>query len=140
MAIQLSVGSRNAAANGVVGQVDAAVGAGRIIVYTGTPPAAAADIATGTVLVTFTLNDPAFTAAATGTASAVLTPAISATGTAAGTAGYYRIVDAAATPVVAWQGTVTATGGGGDMTMNTTTISVGLTVNLTALSYTQPSG
>ena len=49
-----------------------------------------------------------------------------------GTASWFRLVDS--------DGSVTATGGGGDLTLNTTTISIGLTVEITSGQITMPAG
>lgn len=63
-------------------------------------------------------------------ASAVASVAASA----AGVAGYFRIYPNAATTTNAvTQGTVTATGGGGDMILTNTNIAAGQTVNFTSL-------
>lgn len=136
MAFRLATSARNAAANGIVGLLDAGPAAGTIEVRTGAQPATPNTAATGTLLVTFTLSDPAFGAAANGVATAAAIAA--ATGVAAGTAGWFRGLDSTGAAVV--DGSVTATGGGGDMTMNTTTISVGLTVNVTGFTVTVPVG
>lgn len=133
MAIALSVGTRNAQATAVGTQTDAGSGAGKVRVYTGTAPSIDSAV-TGTLLVEWTLSDPAFGTASSGTITAASMPK-SGTGVGAGTAGYFRVVDSAGNAV--YQGSVTATGGGGDMTMSTTTISVDLAVSLTALSYTK---
>lgn len=60
---------------------------------------------------------------------------MSTTGLAGGTAGYFRIVDSAGT-TCHLQGTVTATGGGGDMTIDNTSIASGQTVNVTSFTLT----
>lgn len=137
MTVRLPTAARNAAADAVVDLADAGVGAATIQVRTGAQPASANDAASGTLLVTFTLADPAFGSAATGVATGASLPR-SATGAAAGTAGWYRVLDS--TGATVHDGSVTATGGGGDMTMDTTTVSVGLTVNLTGLTVTMPAG
>ena len=56
---------------------------------------------------------------------------------AAGTAGYYRIYDSGETTCHE-QGTVTATGGGGDMTVDNTVFAFGETVTVT--SFTETAG
>ena len=83
--------------------------------YTGAMPANTAAAPTGTLLDSQAL--PAdWLAAASGSAKA---KAGTWTGAfdAAGTVGYFRIYDSAGT-VCGLQGTVTATGGGGDMTLD----------------------
>lgn len=138
MAVRLPTASRNAAADSIVDRLDAGSGAGTVEIRTGAQPASANDAASGTLLATFTLADPAFGAAASGTATADVDPVPSATGVAAGTAGWFRAKDSDGNTVL--DGSVTATGGGGDLTMSTTTVSVGLTVNLTGFTVTMPAG
>ena len=137
MPFRLATSARNAASDGIVDLLDAGAGAATIEVRTGSQPATPNTAATGTLLVTFTTADPAFGAAATGTATLLSVPR-TATGVAAGTAGWARALDSNAAAV--FDGDVTATGGGGNITMDTTTVSVGLTVNLTALTVTVPVG
>jgi len=137
MTIRLPIASRNAAANAVVDLVDAGAGSGLIRLYSGSQPASADLAATGTLLAIFTCNDSAFGPAAGGTATLVVTPALSATGVAAGNAGWFRVVDS--TGATVFDGSVTASGGGGDLIMSTVTVSVGLALNLTAGTTTMPA-
>jgi len=137
MTIRLPVASRNAAANAVADLVDAGAGSGLVRIYTGTQPASADLAATGTLLATFTTNDPAFGSAGTGTANLIVVPAISTTGVAAGNAGWFRLLDSTAATIL--DGSITATGGGGDLIMSTITVSVGLTLQLTAGTITMPA-
>lgn len=137
MATRLSTASQNAATNAVAGLIDADVGAGSLIIRTGAQPATANDAPTGTILATFTLADPAFGASALGVADLDATPVLSTTGAAAGTAGWFRITDNSGDTVM--DGAVTATGGGGELELNTTTISVGVTVEITAGTLTTPA-
>lgn len=137
MTIRLPIAARNAAANAVADLVDAGAGAGLVRVYTGTQPASADLAAVGTLLAAFTCNDPAFGNAAGGTATLVVSPVPSTTGIAAGDASWFRLLDSTGTTVL--DGSVTATGGGGDMIMTTVTVSVGLTLQLTAGTITMPA-
>lgn len=136
MAINLSTALQNALADTVVAFLDADAGAASIQLRTGASPGANA-VATGTLLATLAFNDPSFAAAVLGVATMDNTPVLSAVGAAAGTAGYFRITDNSGD--VAFDGTITATGGGGDLELNTTTISVGVTVEITAGTITQPA-
>lgn len=136
MALRLSTATRNAKANAAVDLLDAGAGPGLLRFYSGSQPASANDAATGTLLVEFELADPAFGNASSGVATANAisdTPAV-----ATGTAGYWRALDSDANVVI--QGTVTATGGGGDAEINTTSIVSGTDVSVTAWTYTQPAG
>lgn len=137
MTIRLPVASRNAAADTVADLIDAGAGSGLVRVYSGSQPASADLAATGTLLATFALNDPAFGSAATGTATLIVAPALTTTGLAAGDAGWFRILDSTAGTVL--DGSVTATGGGGNLIMSTITVSVGLTLQLTAGTITMPA-
>jgi hypothetical protein len=135
MTTRLATATRNAACDAVVDLLDGGPAAGTIKIYTGTQPATANDAVAGTLLATITLSDPAFGAAATGVATLSGTP-LSATGVAAGTAGWARLADSTGATVM--DGSVTATGGGGQIELATTTISVGVTVQITSGTVTMP--
>lgn len=137
MATRIPTAARNAAADAVVDLMDAGAAAGKIRIYTGAQPASANDAASGTLLVEIATADPAFGAAATGAAALASTPRSAAAG-AAGTAGWFRMLDSNNNTVA--DGSVTATGGGGDLTLDNTSIASGQTVNITSLTYTQPAG
>ena len=137
MTIRLSVAARNAAANAVADLADAGAGSGLLRIYTGSQPASADLAATGTLLAAFTLNDPAFGSAGSGTATLSVAPTLSTTGLAAGDAGWFRLLDSTAATVL--DGSVTAAGGGGNLIISTITVSVGLTLQLTAGTLTMPA-
>ncbi|MER7213197.1 hypothetical protein ABT340_39555 [Streptosporangium sp. NPDC000239] len=137
MATRLSTTARNAAADAVVDLLDAGSGPAIVEIRTGTQPTTANDTATGTLLATLTLADPAYGSASSGAATMASTPR-TATGVAAGTAGWFRMKDSAGNTVL--DGSVTATGGGGQLELATTSISVGLTVEVTAGTVTMPAG
>lgn len=142
MATRLSTAARNAAADAVVDLVDGGSGAGVIRIYTGTQPAGPGTTATGTLLAEFTLSDPAFGAAGTGVATLDVSPALTDTGIADGTAGWFRILDsteAAATGLGVLDGSVTASGGGGELELNTVSISTGVTVEIVSGTVTMPA-
>lgn len=135
MATRIPDAVRNAVVDAVVDRLDAGAAAGKVEIRTGAQPADADDAATGTLLATITLGDPAFGAAAAGvaTANAIATD----TGDAAGTAGWFRALDSDNNKVI--DGDITATGGGGDMELNTTTISVGVDIDITSWTVTAPA-
>ncbi|MER5420351.1 hypothetical protein [Streptosporangium roseum] len=137
MATRLSTAARTAAADAVVDLLDAGSGAATIEIRSGSQPATANTTATGTLLATFTLADPAFGAASSGVATMASTPRTT-TGVAAGDAGWFRAKDSSGATV--YDGSVTATGGGGQIELATVTISVGLTVELTSATVTMPAG
>ena len=136
MATRIATTARNAAADAVVDLLDAGPAAGTVQIRTGAQPATPNTAASGTLLATFTLSDPAFGAASSGTATAAAIA--STTGVAAGDAGYFRALDSTGAAVL--DGSITATGGGGDMTMNTITVSNGLTITITSWTFTAPVG
>jgi len=137
MAIGISTAAQNAGVTAIAGLVDADVGPGTITIRTGAAPANANLGATGTLLATLTLNDPAFGAAASGVVTLDVTPAVTTTGVAAGTADYFRLHDNSGDVVL--QGSVTVTAGGGDLELNTTTIAIGTTVEITSGTLTMPA-
>lgn len=138
MATRLPTASRNAACDAIVDRVDGGAGAGTLQVRTGAQPASANDAASGTLLATLTLNDPAFGAASTGVATLDVDPELTATAVADGTAGWFRVLDS--TGATVFDGSITATGGGGDLTLATTTITTGLTVRVTSGTFTVSAG
>jgi hypothetical protein len=141
MATRISTAARTAAAQAIANLVDGGSSAGKIRIYSGAQPAGPGTAPSGTLLAELTLSDPAFSVAA-GVATLDVTPAVTATGVAAGTAGWFRVLDsteAAATGLGVYDGSVTATGGGGDLTLATTTVSIGLTVDITSATVTMPA-
>jgi hypothetical protein len=135
MALTLPTATRDAMCNTLVDRLDAS-GAGEIEIRSGARPASADAAATGSVLATVVLAAPAFGNSANGTAT--LTDPPSVTGVAAGTATWFRALDGAGATVM--DGSVTATGGGGDLELATTAITAGLTVDITGGTVTMPAG
>ncbi|MEM9286751.1 MAG: hypothetical protein AAGA36_00285 [Pseudomonadota bacterium] len=138
MAVGLSTASQQAAANAVVDQIDAGTGAGTVVIYSGTPPANAnASLSGNTVLASLPMSDPAFGSAnssGTATAGAITQQNASATGDAT----FFRVLDSDSNVIM--QGTVTATGAGGDMQLANVTITSGNPVEITSFTYQQPAG
>jgi len=132
----ISNAARTAAIAAVTALIDGGTGPGKLQIYSGTKPAGPdTAITSQTKLVEYTLSDPAFTAGATGVQNLDVTPALSSAGLAAGTATWFCIVDSNAVAVV--DGTVGTSAA--DLILNTVTISVGLTVDVTSGSLTQPA-
>lgn len=130
MAIQLSVTLRN----NRLDQVESTTGTSAILrIYTGSPPVDCATAASGTLLVSMTLPSDWMNNASSGSKTMLGTWSASASGT--GTAGYFRIWDSTPTNCHL-QGTVTATGGGGDMTVDNTSIASSQTVTVTSFTLT----
>lgn len=142
MPVRINTAARNAGANAIVDLIDGGSGPGVIRIYSGSQPATPATSATGTLLAEFTCSDPAFGAASTGVKTLDVTPALTDTGIADGTAGWVRFLDsteAAGTGLGVIDGSVTATGGGGLVELNTTTISTGANVEITSGTFTMPA-
>lgn len=131
MALQYSVAVRNA-------QLDAfetTTGASAILrILSGTVPANCATAQTGTLLASLSLPSDWMSAASAGS-KALLGTWNDTSADATGTAGYFRILDSTGTTCHA-QGTITATGGGGDMTLDNTSIASGQTVTVTSFTLT----
>jgi hypothetical protein len=102
----------------------------------GTPPGTLVFQTSGDVEVaTLTLSNPAFGAPSSGTKTAgSITSDTSATG---GTIAKVRLKNAAGTDKII--GSVTATGGGGDIQLDSVIISAGQTVSVSSLTYTTAS-
>jgi hypothetical protein len=135
MTIKIAEARRNAMLSTLTGAIDAGAAAGTIKVYTGAQPATADDVATGTLLLTFTLSDPAFAAAAAGSTALDVDPLPSAVAVAAGTPGWARVADSDGLTV--FDGTVASSGA--DFTITDTTIDSGQVVNLTAGNLNLPA-
>lgn len=134
MAIQLSVSVRNARADAV----ETAVGATAMLrIRTGAQPASCATADSGSVLATMTLPSDWMAAAASG-AKALLGTWSDTSADAAGTAAHFRIYDSAGTTAHI-QGTVTATGGGGDLTLDNVVIAALQNVSITSFGWTEPN-
>lgn len=132
MAVQHSVARRNDRADAGWNTIGASP---LLKFYTGAPPATCADADAGTVLCSITLPANPVTDASGGAKSMAGT--WSGTASAGGTVGHYRIYDSSGTTCHE-QGTVTATGGGGDMTVANTSVGAGNVLQVT--SYTQTEG
>lgn len=130
MALQLSVAVRNARLDAIETTLGTAP---RLIIFTGAPPANAAAADTGSVLATIILPSDWMAAASNGTKAMSGTWSVAASGT--GTAGHFRIKDSGLTATHI-QGTITATGGGGDMTLDNTSIAATQTVTVSTFTLT----
>lgn len=131
MALQFSTRVRNARLD----VIESTTGASpKLRILTGAPPANCGAAQTGTLLAELTLPADWMANAANGTKALAGSWTAAATGT--GTAGYYRIYDSAGTNCDE-QGTITATGGGGDMTVDNTSIASGQTITITAKTLTE---
>lgn len=122
MALTHVTAVRNTLANAIATAVDAGPTAGQLVIMT------SGDVEVATL----TFSDPAFGAADTGAITAnAITSDTSATG---GTAALFKVTDSTGAEV--YRGTVTATGGGGDLELSSLTIGAGDTVSVSSLVYT----
>jgi hypothetical protein len=139
MATRISTAAAKAACDAVVDLLDGGAGAGYIEIRTGSQPATVATAASGTLLGTLTLSDPAFGNATTASPSVATASAITSdtNADATGTAGWFRAYDSAGTAII--DGSVTATGGGGDLTLDSTSIIAGGTIAMTSWTISMPT-
>jgi len=131
MTVNLSVTVRNARLDAIETAISTAP---LLRIYSGTKPTACSDAATGTLLAEMTLPSDWMAAAGSGQKAKAGTWS-DASANAAGTAGYFRITDSAGTNCHL-QGTVTATGGGGDMTLDNVSIASAQVVTITSFTLT----
>lgn len=126
MAIQYSTVLRN----NQLDQVEVTTGAtARLHLYSGAPPANCGTAASGTKLLDFALPADWMNAASAGAKTKLGTwtgTGLTGTGTAA---GHFRVYDSSNT-TCHMQGTVTVTGGGGDMTLDNVSIALNQTVTI----------
>ena len=139
MATRISTAAAKAACDALVDLLDGGSGAGYIEVRTGSQPATVATAASGTLLGTLTLSDPAFGNASTASPSVATANAITSdtTADATGTAGWCRAYDSAGTAII--DGSATATGGGGDFEFDSVSIVAGGTIAMSSWTVSHPT-
>ena len=129
MAFQFSEAARNASLDAI----ETAIGTGAILkIRSGAAPANVAASATGTVLATLTLPSD-WLAAASGGSKAKSGTWEDLSADATGTAGHFEITASNGTTRHI-QGSVTVTGGGGDMTLDNVSIASGQAVTISAFT------
>jgi len=130
MALQLSTGVRDAMND----QLETTVGTSpHLKIFTGSAPANCGTADSGTLLADLTLPSDWLGASSSGAkAKAGTWQDTSADGT--GTAGYFRIYASGGTCHL--QGTVTATGGGGDLTVDNTSFAAGQSFTISSFTLT----
>lgn len=126
MALVHTTAIRNGIADYVVDQIDTGTGAGKLEFQT------AGDV----VVATLTFSAVAFGAAASGVATAAAIT--SDTNAVGGTIAKARIKKGTSL-VEILSCSVTATGGGGDITLSSVVVSAGQTVAVSSLTYTAPT-
>jgi hypothetical protein len=131
MAIQLSTAVRNARLD----VIESTIGTSAIMrIRTGAAPANCGTADSGTVLATLNLPSD-WMAAASGGVKALAGTWQDTSADATGTAAHYRIYDSTGSTCHI-QGTVTATSGGGDMTVDNTSFASGQQFTVTTFSLT----
>ena len=131
MALQLSVAVRNARLDAI----ETATGASAVLkIKSGAAPATCATADAGTVLATLTLPSDWMAAASSGSKAKSGTWE-DTSADATGTAAHFRLYASDGTTCHA-QGTVTATGGGGDMTVDNVSFAAGQAFSITAFTLT----
>ena len=126
MAISHATSARNALANTIDDQVNAGTtdAQGDFVVIESSGP---------TDLIEFNLQDPAFGSASSGQITLAGTP-ISTTASTSGTADKFEVRDK--DNAMVYDGTVTATGGGGDVQIDNTDVASGQSAELSSHAYT----
>jgi hypothetical protein len=131
MTIQNSTAVRNARLDAI----EVTIGTTAVLkIRTGAQPATCATADSGTVLATLTLPSDWMAAASSGTKAKSGTWE-DTSADAAGTAAHYRLYASDGT-TCGQQGSVTATGGGGDLTLDNAVIAVGQDVVITGWTWT----
>jgi hypothetical protein len=129
MPFQFSTAARNAS----IDAIETTIGtAPTLEIRSGTVPASCAAADSGTVLATMTLPSDWLAAASNGSKT-LLGTWQDTSADATGTAGHFRIKVGATCHI---QGTVTATGGGGDMTLDNISIASAQQVTITSFTLT----
>ena len=129
MALKMSVTVRNAELDAV----ETAIGVSAVLkIRSGAPPTNIADADSGTVLATLSLPSDWMADAASGSKAKAGTWS-DTEADSTGTAGHFRLYATDGTTQHI-QGTVTVTGGGGDMTLDSVSITAGQTVTITGFT------
>jgi hypothetical protein len=131
MAVQLSVAVRNARLDAI----ETTAGASAVMkIFTGSAPANCAAADSGTVLATINLPSDWMAAASSGSkAKSGTWQDLSAGNT--GTAGHFRVYDSSATTCHI-QGVVSASGGGGDLIVSSTSFTAGQSFTVNTFTLT----
>lgn len=129
MALQLSAAVRNA----ILDAIESTIGTGAVLkIRSGAVPANVAAADAGTVLATLTLPTDWMAAASSGSKAKSGTWE-DTDADASGTAAHWRLYASDGTTCHA-QGTITVTGGGGDITLDSLSITAGQTVTITGFT------
>lgn len=133
MTLQLSIAVRNARLDAV----ETTIGVSAVVkIRSGAQPANCAAGDSGTVLASFALASDWAAAASGGSKSFSNAPILDSSADATGTAGHFRVY-ASDGVICHMQGSVTATGGGGDIEIDNTSINAGQAVQITSWSMNE---
>jgi hypothetical protein len=133
LAIQLSTSVRNA----ILDAIEAGIGTSAILkIRSGAQPATCATADSGTTLATLSLPSD-YLAAASGGSKALSGTWQDASADSTGTAGHFRIYDSSGT-TCHMQGTVTVSGGGGDLIVDNTSFTAGQQFVVSTFTLTAP--
>jgi hypothetical protein len=132
MALKASTSVRNAKLDAV----EVTIGTGAVVkIFTGSPPANCAAADSGTVLASISCPSD-WMAAASGGSKAKSGTWEDSSADNTGTAGHFRVYASDGT-TCHLQGTVTATGGGGDMTVNNVSLASGQPFTIVTFTLTE---
>lgn len=132
MGLQLSTAVRNAQLDAI----ETTVGTSAVLkIRSGAQPANCAAGDSGTVLATISLASDWASAASSGAKALSGLPVTDSSADNSGTAGHWRLYASDGTTCHA-QGSVTATGGGGDMTVDSTSFTAGQQFNIGTFTLT----
>src|SRR3990167_1288213 len=132
MAIQFSIAARNA----MLDAIETAIGVSAVLkIRSGAQPVDCAAADTGTVLATINLASDWMAAASAGAKALSGLPVTDSSADATGTAAHFRVYASDGT-TAHWQGSVTITAGGGDLTLDSVSITAAQQVNITGWTLT----
>lgn len=120
--------------NAIKTDIDSGGAAGKVRIYSGSMPADPDTAATGTLLAELALSYPCGTIGSGTLTFSSITQDSAADNS--GTAGYFRVLTSANTSI--FDGDVSATGGGGMLQLNTTSIVAGGPVVITSMTVSIP--
>ncbi len=144
MSLQFQTTLRNTWLDSLNTAMNAGTGAALVGIYSGTKPATISTALSGnTLLAKLVATDPA-AASASGGVLTLSSITQDSSADATGTATFFRVYSSSDGSTLTdttnnvFQGTVTATGGGGDIELNTTSIVSGGPVSITSWTVTAP--
>jgi hypothetical protein len=124
-------------AHAMLDAIEADIGASPVLyLRSGAQPSTCAGADTGTLIATIAMGADAFANAASW-AKAIAATISDLSADNAGTLGHWRIKTSGGT--VKLQGSVTASGGGGDMTVDNTNVTAGQQIDVTSFAINFPS-